>query len=116
MGTLTGFLASQRLAKNFFALLALLAVTVALASPICDAYERAGDIHEPDCCASLSLNERNPVPSAASPISFEPPVLGALPMSWSTEWRAFNWPAPEVLPDRPPLTRPYYARSARILI
>ncbi|HWQ38335.1 MAG TPA: hypothetical protein VNM24_06940 [Burkholderiales bacterium] len=114
MGTVTGFLTLQRLAKGFFAVLALLAVTVALASPICDAYELPGDIHEQGCCATL--NDGNPVSPAALPSGFEPPVLGPVPIAWSPEWRGIAWPARAIPPDRPPLTRPYHARSARILI
>ncbi len=114
MSTLTGFLTLQRLAKGFFAVLAVLAVTVALASPICDAYEVPGVIHEQGCCATL--NDGNLVALAALPSNFEPPVLGPVPVAWSPEWRATAWPAHAIPPDRPPLTWPYHARSARILI
>jgi hypothetical protein len=114
MGTATGFLTLHRLAKGFFAALALLAVTLALASPVCDAFDLPGDIHQEDCCASLA--DETPVPPAAAPSGLKPPVFAPLPAVWSPQWRAVAWSAAAIPPDRPPLTRPYHARSARLLI
>ena len=102
------------LVKVAFVLLALLAVSAVLASPICDALGVPGEVHQDDCCASL--NDGLPVPPVAATSAFEPSVSAALPLPRWREWRAVASPAVAIPPDHPPLTRPYYARSARILI
>jgi hypothetical protein len=116
MSNTIGLVMSLRLTKGVFAALALLAVSVALASPICDRYELPGNApHHEDGCASLKDGTPAVPPTAAAP-SVKPPPFLPLATGWSTEWRAVNWPAAAIPPARPPITRPYHARSARILI
>jgi hypothetical protein len=103
----------RNLAPRAFLLLALLAVSAVLAAPICDALELPGEVHEEQCCASL--NDGTPVAPTAATSTCEPPAFVAY-VAWSPDWRAVRWPAAAIPPDRPPLTRPYYTRSARILI
>ena len=104
----------RALVKMVFVLLALLAVWAVLASPICDALGAAGEVHQEDCCASV--DDGSPVPPAAATFAFEPSVFAPLPLPRWREWRAVTSPAVAIPPDHPPLTRPYHARSARILI
>jgi hypothetical protein len=104
---------SESLVKAIVALLALLAVSAALAGPICDAFELPDDAHPESCCTSL--NDRAPVPPVAASFTFEPPSSVPLPGAWPANWRAVTWPGIAIPADRPQLTRPYYARSARIL-
>jgi hypothetical protein len=100
-------------ARGIVVLLALLAASAALAGPVCDAFELSGDAHPESCCESLS--DGAPVPPVAAPFTVEPPTLVALPGAWPADWRAMTWPTMAIRAGRPPLTRPYYARSARIL-
>lgn len=115
MSTGTRFPLSQRLVRGLFAVLALLAVSVAVASPVCDSFHASADAPQPDtCCASLEDGALALPPTAAP--SAQPPAFVAVSAGSSVQWRALSWPDAAVPPDRPPLTRPYHARSARILI
>jgi hypothetical protein len=108
---------SLRLAKTLFLVLALLAVSAVLARPICDLDRLPGNVHQhhqEDCCASLKAGTPVVTPDAAAP-SVKLPAFLPLTAAWLAEWYAVAWPAVAVPPDRPPLSRPYHARSTRIL-
>jgi hypothetical protein len=107
------FLLSLRLARGVFGLLALLAVSAALAQAFCDLQDVKA-LHHDDCCASLEAGVLAVPSTAAIPTGTPAPVLA--PAAWPL-WRpAALMLSAHIPPDRPPLTRPYHARSARILI
>jgi hypothetical protein len=99
--------------------LAFLALLVVLARPICDAYElgAATSSHSEGsgpCCASIE--DRTGAASSAASL---PAVKTSPPLAMVSvvlpAWRsaALVLAAP---PDRPPASRRYHARSARILL
>lgn len=121
-------------ARTAFGALAFLALLVVLTRPICDLAHSPGaalhdsglgaeshfgaqvpshDDSEP-CCASvgeesLAFGSIAFVPDVRSPSA----VLAQYVPTGDVNRVSFRSPRP---PDRPPVTRPYYARSARILI
>lgn len=107
----------MRNAVRFLAsLLALVAVSVVLARPICDLDHVLGNAsQQQDCCASLEDGMHAAPKSVAAPLA-KPPSAALLAGNWSSPWR----PAPRLLaadfvPDRLPIPQPYHSRSARIL-
>jgi len=105
---------SPRLASGLLLLLALLVVTVALASPICDLEQLTDQSHQEHCCASL--DEAAPGSPALAATNEKPPDLPApLPVQ-SPERRFTGLLTAEISPDRPPPSRPYHTRSSRILV
>jgi hypothetical protein len=109
------FRMSTTLGKALFLALALLAVSAVLARPICDLDRPLGKAHHQDDCFASFTDATPAVPPDAAIPSAKPPVFLALTATWSPAWREAAWPAAAIPPDRPPLTRPYHARSARIL-
>lgn len=108
------FLLSLRLARRAFGVLALLAVSTALAQAFCDLQDVKA-LHHDDCCASLEAATLA-VPSTAAVPAAKPPAPVLAPAAWPG-WRpAALMLSAQIPPDRPPLTRPYHARSARLLI
>lgn len=126
----------RKLATHGCAVLALLALTLVIARPICDAYAAAngsseaahvaadghgdndhshGDEPGP-CCSSIDdaslLGSANVTSASAKPATFV-----VVPASSRQAWSAVpgRLLASEP-PDRPPLCRPYHARTARLLI
>lgn len=98
-------------------LLALLAVSAALARPVCELDHVTGsEPQQQDCCASLDDWMAASAPEPVAPIA-EPPAAALVGEAWRPSWRpsprslAVNLPS-----DRPPLSRRYHVRSARILI
>jgi hypothetical protein len=129
MGAESRFALKRLSASRAFFLLALLAVAVLLARPICDAYRSHPGTAEPAvavadhtvggeselCCEGL--DEVAVISASTGSADFEDDSTAAAPFDAVPPWRpvylAFSPPLP---PDRPPISRPYYARSARILI
>lgn len=107
-------LLSLRIARRAFAVLALIAVATALAQPFCDVHQ-AEALHQEDCCASLTDGSVAVQAKMVVPVLKSPAVLPAATASL-TGWRTAQGPAVAIPPDRPPISRPYHARSARILI
>lgn len=126
----------KRRARHGFALLALLALSLVIARPICDAYSASGGTAQPvqveasdhsghdhsrdgepgPCCSSIDdaslLSSAVTVPAAAQPSAFVLVAAGSLqPWSAVADRRIALEP-----PDRPPLSRSYQARTARLLI
>jgi hypothetical protein len=125
-----------KLARPGFVVFALLALSLVLARPVCDAYHLQGGpsqsgpvadaghalgeaLHHEDsapCCASLEDGALAVPATVAIPAVKLPASLLAATASLPG-WRAATLLlAAEIPPDRPPVSRPYYARSARILI
>lgn len=101
-----------------FVVFALFALFVVLARPVCDVHadEAAQHEHSGSCCVYMH-DGMLAVPAAALTTTVEPPAA-AVPMAASLPaWRvaSFALAAPRP-PDRVPVVKPYYARSARILI
>jgi hypothetical protein len=125
----------RNISRRGFVVLALVALFVVLARPLCDAYHWHGAPqsgpaiaavhaigeapqhgHSELCCASMqdgTLVGSATVVTAA----FKSPAAAVPAAVFLPGWRAapFSLTAP-LPPDRAPLLRPYYARSARILI
>jgi len=116
--------------KRGFAVLALLALALVLARPICDAYEMgAGSLgvgqlagaeqsnhndFDP-CCTSIDDGTPLASESAASPAKAPTAVL-MFAFHDGTRSSATQVPVAAIPPDRPPLLRAYHARTARILV
>jgi hypothetical protein len=97
------------------ALLAVVAVSVALARPVCELYESPVNAHDHvDCCAPLAHGVRAEPPAAAAS-AVEPPFV-PVPMARSLQWHASGWSKPAIPADRPPISLSYHARSARMLV
>lgn len=120
----------RKTARRGFAVLALLALALVLARPICDAYEvgagspgvgqlaggEQSNHNDLDpCCASIDdgtpLASVNAASPAKAPIAVL--VLAFHEGTWSS---ATQVPVAAIPPDCPPLLRPYHARTARILV
>ena len=136
MSSQTGFLAARKPARTVFVLLAVIALFALLARPICDlsrfqdaashdgVHPLAGysaedpsqhDGSEP-CCASVEDGSLA-VPATAGTVDAKswPGMLPAISGSaWAAKRRSVL--GPTIPPDRPPISRLYHARSARILI
>ena len=118
-------------------LMALLALLAVLAKPICDlsrfqaaaphdgalalaGYSNEGPSHDDGsepCCASVEDGSLA-VPAPVVPVDAKSSAA-ILPPEISGNGRPVGVRSllgPVIPPDRPPVTRPYYARSARILI
>jgi hypothetical protein len=105
---------SLRPVNVLLALLTLVAVLVALARPVCEAYDLGGGAHDHgDCYTPLADGARTELPAAAAE-GVKPPFLAAS-TAQSLRWRAPDRPPAAIPADRPPISRPYHARSARIL-
>lgn len=122
-------------ARGAFVALALLALFVVLARPICDVSHAHGAAwHDPtlgvandfgaqvpghddsDSCCS-SVDEASLADGAIGFAShIKSPSAVSLAQHSSTSHLSRPSFRASVPPDRPPVTRPYYARSARILI
>lgn len=122
-------------AKRGFVVLALLALSLVIARPICDAYaagagtaapaqmlasDHAGNAepHEDEsapCCSSLE-DGALAASAAAFPAAEKPGSFAFLPPSPLEAWPATARRLAPVPPDRPPLSLPYHARTARLLI
>ena len=121
----------RKSAKRGFAVVALLALVVVLARPICDAYgmgassppgvgQLAGgeqpnhDGFDP-CCVSIDdgtpLASERAAPPAKAPTAVLMFAFHDGPWSSATQRRVVAIP-----PDRPPPLRAYHARTARILV
>jgi hypothetical protein len=112
VGNAIRFLLSLRLARRACGVLALFAASTALAQAFCDLQDVKA-LHHDDCCASLEAGAAVPS-TAAIPTGTPAPVLApAARPGWRPTALMLSAHIP---PDRPPLTRPYHARSARILI
>lgn len=98
--------------RRLAAVLAFLAMSAALAQSLCDLQQPQAAHHE-DCCASLEGGTVAPS-TAAVPASSSTTALpgAAAPLAVP---RAADARLAAVFPDRPPLSRRYHARSARIL-
>jgi len=117
-------------AMRGFAVLALLALALVLTRPICDAYgmgvgqagighlvsgEQSNHDGWDPCCASI--DDGTPLASAsASPAANAPTAVLLFAFHEETWSSAMQRHIPAVPPDRPPLPRPYHARTARILV
>lgn len=101
-------------ARLAFAVLAFLAVATVLAQPFCDLHEDEA-LHQEDCCASLA-DGTVAVPATAVVTGFKARAVLPPAAAWPAGWRTAQGPEPAIPPDRPPISRPYHARSARILI
>ena len=122
-------------ARRLFLALALLALGVVLARPICDAshakgapflegglaaaahYSDGQAAHHDDsdpCC--VSVDDASLVVGTTALVSDAKPP--ALPMAQaSSAWRSTPRSLdPAIPPDQPPMSRPYHARSSRLLI
>ena len=127
------FLVTRKQARWGVFVLALLALSTALARPICEVYQHqdnpsksglvaaghsAGEIshheHPEPCCASVEAQSLA-APASAVASAIKSPVTVPL-ASASLLWRTatFSLPAP-LPPNGPPVFPSYYARSARIL-
>ena len=118
-----------RLARGGFVVLALVALFVALARPLCDvphsgpviaAVEAGAEAtphgHSGTCCSSMHDGSLVVTATAAAEAFKSPPGPVLAPASLPA-WRAASVSlAARIPPDRPPALKPYYARSARILI
>ena len=111
-------------------LFALVAVFVVLAGPVCDVHRLQGSLPQAavtlaaghvavgaeagSCCAELGAV---PLIAATTWTEALDESSTAVPPAWAPPWRsqalALSTPLP---PDRPPIVKPYYARSARMLI
>jgi len=117
-------------AMRGFAVLAILALALVLTRPICDAYgmgvgqagighlasgEQSNHDGWDPCCASIDdgtpLASASAVSAAKAPIAFMISAFHDGTRSSATQRRVAAVP-----PDRPPLPRPYHARTARILV
>lgn len=122
--------------RHVCALLALLALSLVVARPVCDAYAAGGGSVQPahieatapsghdhshgdepgPCCSSIDdaslLGSAAVAPAAAKPVAFLVASAVSLEPSWSVAGRLIRTEPP----DRPPLFRPYHARTARLLI
>lgn len=95
-----------------FVLLALLAVTAALAAPVCDAWEApTGAAHPADCCVVLT-DGAPAAPEVAAALAAKPQMAAVAETVWP---KPLSWRV-DLPVDRPPLSRPYHTRSARILV
>jgi len=103
-------------------LLAFLALSLALAWPICDAFASHVDIGSSSshsegsgpCCASL--DDRPLVASGTDMLlAFDAPSIPGSTGAPALQTMA-PWPPIVSWPDRPAVSRAYYARSARILL
>lgn len=129
MRTASHFAWFSKTTMSGFAVLALIALTLVLARPICDTFggglaalgHLAGSEqsnHDDDfetCCASIG--DETPLASVSA-IPFAQPagavLIAALPAT--PRFSAMRRRIALVPPDRPPRLRPYYARTARILV
>ena len=117
-------------AQRCFAVLALLALALVLARPICDAYAvgaGASGVEQPaggeqsnhddfdPCCTSI--DDGTPLTSerVASPAKAPTAVL-TIAFHDGTRSSAMQRRSAAIPPDRPPLLRAYHARTARILV
>jgi len=116
--------------------LALLALSLVLARPICDVYQLQGSSshsgtsvaanhahgeasHHEDsepCCASIEDGTLVVPAAVATPAVKSPASLLVATASLPGWLDATPFPAEAIPPHRPPDSQPYYARSARILI
>ena len=129
------FTMKRDIARRGFVVLALVALFVVLARPLCDAYHWQGlpqsgpalaavhaigeappHGHSELCCASMQ-DGTLVVPANAVTAAFKSPAAAVPAAVFLPGWRAasFSLTAP-LPPDRAPPLRRYYARSARILI
>lgn len=127
---------NRTLARGGFVVLALIALFVALARPLCDAHRLQGDVSHPGpviaaveamaeaalhghsgtCCSSMHDGSLT-VPATAAAEAFKSPPGPVLAPASLPAWRVASVSlATRIPPDRPPGLKPYYARSARILI
>jgi len=105
---------SRRLTTGLLFLVALLVVTAALASQICDLDKFTDHGQLEHCCASL--DEAAPGSPIAGATNEKLPDLPALLPVRSPERRVTGHPTAEIPPDRPPPSRSYHTRSSRILV
>jgi hypothetical protein len=97
-------LSSMALSRMVVLFVALLAFSAAVASSICDV-----EHIQADC--SLSLDQAPPAAADVTvPGAKAPAVACAAPPQWRAEVLRIAIPV-----ERPPLSRPYFARSTRIL-
>lgn len=129
MSTANQFAWFGKTARRGFAVLALVALALVLARPICDALggglaalghlvgtEQQSNHDDSDpCCASIG--DGTPLAPASAVPTAQPlgaVLIAAFPaILW---FSAIRRRIALVPPDRPPLLRPYYARTARILV
>jgi hypothetical protein len=126
---------SRKLARGGFVVLALVALFVALARPLCGAHRLQGDApgsgpviaaagvigeaaphgRSGTCCSSM--HDGSLVVSVPVAEAFKSPAAAVLTAASPPAWRvaSASLVAP-IPPHRPPGLKPYYARSARILI
>lgn len=129
MSTANQFAWFRKTARRGFAVLALVALVLVLARPICDAFggglaalghlagtEQQSNHDDSDpCCASIGDGAPLAPASAIAIAQLPGAILIAafLAGSWISAMRRRIALVP---PDRPPLPRRYYARTARILV
>ena len=127
---------ARKYARRGFTVIALLALSLVMARPICDVYRlqvspsQSGPVavmdhshgealHHEDsepCCASIDDGTLTVLAATATPEATSLPPLPTATTSllnWRATARSLAAANP---PDRPPDSQPYYARSARILI
>jgi len=129
------FTMERNISRRGFVVLALVALFVVLARPLCDAYHWHGvpqsgaavavvhaigeapqQGHSELCCASVQ-DGTLVGPATAVTAAFKSPPAALPAAVFLPGWRAASFSLTATLPpDRAPLLKPYYARSARILI
>jgi hypothetical protein len=104
----------SRTLRLILAALAFFAVSAALAKPLCDPHPQEAVPHEA-CCASLADGAAVVPDDAFVPLSKAHAGIPA-PKAVLAPWASAQRRTVELPPERPPVSRPFFARSARILI
>jgi hypothetical protein len=97
-----------------FAALAFFAVSAALAKSVCDPHPQGAVAHEA-CCASLADGAAVVPDDTLAAFSKAHTGMPA-PTAALAPWAQTQRRTVELPPERPPVSRPFFARSARILI
>jgi hypothetical protein len=104
---------SRNLRSAAFGFLGLIAVSAALAQSLCEAHQPT-PLHEHDCCVFL-VDDALAAPPAATAPAVTPPAVAPAASALLAGWRPTPTRFVGPLPDRPPPSRRYHARSSRIL-